>query len=125
MITLRALEESDLDTLRSWRNQDTVRNFTREWRYLNQTDQENWWDSYCKSRKHTDSGQELMIICNNSKPIGIGGFVRIEWRNQKAEFSFYIGDDSQREEGVIREAHTLLMKKAFNEMNMNKVYWPI
>lgn len=125
MIKLRPIEESDLRQLKEWRNTDSVRDFTREWRLLSDNDQEEWWNAYCKNRKNVDSGQELMIIMDDRNMVGVGGFVRIEWRNRRAEFSFYIGSDSHRDEENIKKAQKLLLKKAFNEMNLHKVYWPV
>lgn len=59
------------------------------------------------------------------KPIGVGGFTRVEWKNRKAEFSFYIGESEHRNTETIKEALKLLLKKGFNEWNFNKVYWPV
>ena len=51
--------------------------------------------------------------------VGVGGFVRIEWRNRRAEFSFYSIGGSKKE-------HILeLLRKGFYDFNFNKINWPV
>ncbi len=57
--------------------------------------------------------------------IGVGGFVRIEWRNRRAEFSFYIGDDKYRYPTYINEAINKLLSRGFYDYGFNKITWPI
>ena len=47
-VSFRALEESDLETLRNWRNKKHVRKTTREYRLLNMINQKKCLNLYIK-----------------------------------------------------------------------------
>jgi len=125
MITLRAIEKEDLRMLKDWRNQDEVRSVTREYRNVSMDDQYRWYDSYVRARNYADWAQELSIIQADRIPIGVGGFVRIEWRNRKAELSFYLCRGRHREKAVILPAIKTILYRGFHELNFNKVVWPV
>src|SRR3990167_7681837 len=143
MLTLRPIEREDLKILKIWRNQDCVRSTVREYRLLCDSDQESWYNAYLSSRRKSDFDQEILIIegdghylgngkiqfenkrCQNCVPIpiGVGGFTRVEWRNRRAELTFYLGDTKSeiyREECVHK-----LLEKGFNEFGFHKITWPV
>src|SRR3990167_9268340 len=130
MITFKPLEEEDLTLLQHWRNSPGVLPYVREYRFLSDYDQDKWWESYQKSRRTSEWDQELMIIqLDTGKdwktnglsgiggsvtfnidgktykgPIGVGGFVRTQWRNRKAELSFFICKDSYKTREIIKDS---------------------
>lgn len=121
-ILFKPIEKDDLDKLQSYRNDDRVRPFVREYRLLSQEDQAEWFRNYRESRHNSDWGQELMIISYGGT-IAVGGFVRIEWRNQRAELSFYtpyIAMISKQME-MLEE----LVRRGFHEYGLNKITWPV
>lgn len=120
MITCRPIERTDLPMLKRWRNSTDVMPYVREYRFLTDHDQERWYSSYLASRRTSDFDQELLILEWEGEAFGVGGFTRIEWKNRKAELSFYsINRD------YIKEALTALIDKAFNEFGFHKIYWPV
>ena len=121
---LREILRSDLETLRKIRNSKAVMPFCREYRLLTEQDQENWWEDYSKNRRKSDFGQEIMAIEYRGKVCGAGGFTRIDWKDQKAELTFYIEEESQ-EEGVIVECLNQLIWWGFFKLNFHKIYWPV
>lgn len=132
MIEFRAVEEADLSTLQTWRNSEDVSPYVREYRYLSMFDQKIWFENYQKQRRRSDWDSELMMILyrddkhENVYPrIGCGGFVRMEWRNRKSEFSFYLGNKDFKNEDIIWESISNLLGIGFNVFNLNKVYWPV
>lgn len=125
MIAFRAIEKEDLEMLGNWRNSESVRSCVREYRLLSTNDQEMWYEHYQKTRRDSDWGQELMIMLKDGNSIGAGGFTRIQWRNQKAELSFYIGVDGERNALTIPEALRTLVRKGFHEFNFHKITWPV
>ena len=118
MITFKPIEKSDLQILKEWRNSDSVRNYVREYRLLNDSDQEAWYNSYLASRRKADFDQEIGILNN----VAVGGFTRIEWRNQRAELTFYSIDQTDEE---IKIYITFLLDKGFREFNFHKITWPV
>lgn len=137
MIVFRPIEKFDSDLLIAWRNSSFVMPYVREYRYLNDSDQEKWYQDYLTSRRKSDFDQELLVIEHHlekksSYPssdrghqteIGVGGFTRIEWKNRKAEISFYIG--LKEFEFLIEPALKLLIEKGFKEFGFHKIYWPV
>jgi len=126
MIAFRPIERTDLPLLKKWRNSDEVRPYVREYRLLNDSDQEVWYESYLKSRRKSDFDQEIMIAYSGESIIGVCGFTRIEWRNQRAELTYYRTDNLDviplESESSLLNA---LLNKGFNEFNFHKITWPV
>jgi len=125
MISFRPIEINDLIQLRNWRNSAEVLPYVREYRLLNSSDQKTWFKSYLGQRRSADFDTELFIMSYKETETGCGGFTRIEWRNQKAELTFYIGETEFRKPLIIKELLLGLLEKGFNEWNFNKIYWPV
>ena len=53
--------------------------------------------------------------------IGTGGLSRIEWINQRAELTLMIGPSDQRGKGYGREASMLILRHAFEKLNLHSV----
>ena len=148
MITFRPIEKEDLGILKEWRNSEEVMPYVREYRYLNNTDQEKWYEGYLASRRKADFDQEIFIVqaegpdieedqrsvfikgreamiepIMTNVPIGVGGFTRIEWKNRKAELTFYLG--KQDYENVRKAAIEKILEKGFKEFGFHKIYWPV
>ena len=123
MIKFRPIEKEALQILKKWRNSDNIMSFVREYRYLNDSDQERWFESYLTSRRRTDFDHEILIILNNNGMIGVGGFTRIEWKNRKAELTLYFWkrDVVWYWQQVIKS----LLDKGFNEFGFHKITWPV
>ena len=124
-ISFRAIEMQDLEILKNWRNSNAVRNVTREYRMLSGTDQNAWYRRYLKNRRTSDWDEELMIVELDGRPIGAGGFTRIQWRSRRAELSFYVGEKKERNSIVIKAAVIALLGKGFLEFNFHKITWPV
>jgi len=116
MIKVRALEEGDLNTIKYWRN-DSV-GMCREYRFLNYDDQKQWFQNYQRARHDSDWGQELMMINEEA----VGGFVRIQWRNRRAELSYLRSEYS--EYSAREDIHTLI-EMGFDHFGFNKLTWPV
>src|SRR3990167_3241606 len=92
MIIFKPIEKYHLVLLKEWRNSDSVRPYVREYRLLNDSDQDAWYQYYLQSRLRSDWNQEIYMIHEDTIPIGVGGFTRIEWRNRRSELTFYLGN---------------------------------
>ena len=125
MITLRQIEESDLEMMKNWRNSEHVRPYVREYRFLSYQDQLEWFDQYRKQRRSSDWDTELMMIILSRHPVGIGGFTRIEWRNRKAELSFYVGNMDYFGMEQIPDVLRCILDIGFKHYGFHKVTWPV
>jgi RimJ/RimL family protein N-acetyltransferase len=119
-IGLRAVEKTDLEILKDWRNIPSFRKNFREVRELNSQNQENW------HNKLNNSSNEFMFIFEDIEkniPVGAGGLLYINWIIRSADFSFYIGhDEGYIEEKYAIDAASLLIQYGFNNLNLNKIW---
>lgn len=125
MITFRSIEEKDLEIIKYWRNSPGVLPYVREYRLLSDYDQDKWFEAYQKQRRTSDWDQELMLILDEDLSIGVGGFVRTQWRNRRAELSFFIGEDAARTKDIIKDSLESLIDLGFNTYGFNKITWPV
>lgn len=115
-VELRPIEESDLSILQRWRNSDIVMPYCRQYRPLTKQNMRDWFIA--------GDNKELFILKYDSSRIGVGGFIRIDWRNRKTEMSFYVGEDTYRTEEIISQAILCLVDYAFKTLNLHKIYFP-
>lgn len=122
LVGLRAVEHSDLELFRDWRNLEAFRKCFREVRELSLTDQEAWFDSL-QSTKHLNFMFTVVDLKSN-KPIGAAGILYVNWINRSGDFSFYIGEEEAYidDKGFALEAAELLIKYGFYNLNLNKIW---
>jgi len=122
-ITLRAIEYSDMAMLQRWRNSPGVMPYCRQYRPLTQQDMLQWYEL---GKKESDYNltNDLFIIEYNNKAIGVGGFVRIDWRNRKGELSFYIGTHTENTKKMVGLALSALLEYAFKTLGLHKIIFP-
>jgi len=124
---LRALEESDLPTLQSWRNNESFRKYFREFRELTLNDQKNWFDSYVV--RNDRSLMFGIIETKTNKLIGVCGLCYINWVYGNADLSLYIGKDNiyidTQKDGFAWQTLDILFEYAFNRLNIHKIWTEI
>jgi diamine N-acetyltransferase len=118
-VTLREIEETDLDTIVKWRNDpDTIR-YLFSYLPLNMHRQAKWFESY-----NADRTSQLFMIEDAADHCRIGtcGFTSIDYRNQRAELSIIIGEKNYLGRGYASEATRLLIDYGFLTLNLRKIY---
>lgn len=124
-VTLRAVEKGDLEVLREWRNRPHFRMFFREYREINSTMQEIWYDKYVVS----DNTTIMFTILDNatSKIIGCCGLCYINWIQRNSDLSLYIGrnDSYIDDEGFAEETCKILFDYGFNELGLHRIWTEI
>jgi RimJ/RimL family protein N-acetyltransferase len=121
-IQLRALERDDLPRMRDWRNLPELRRHFREFRELNLVNQEQWFT------RISSSPNDFMFLierADDRTPIGVCGLVYVHWVLRSADLSLYIGHDETYIDGpggYAEEAARILVRYAFNNLNMHKVW---
>ncbi len=118
-IILRNIELSDTDNIIRWRNNDSVRKY-----FINQTLFTK--ESHLKwMKEHVSTGKaHQFIIIEKENNISIGSvYVRnIDTIHKKAEFGIFIGEEKYRGSGIGLEATKLILRYAFEELGLNKVF---
>jgi len=122
LVGLRAVEREDLRVMRDWRNLSEFRKNFREYRELNMEMQIKWFEKFVIE----DNNTQMFIIerLKDSKSIGVCGLVYINWVIKSTDISFYIGEKKAYIDslGYADEAFNLLMKYAFDQLNMHKLW---
>jgi len=57
------------------------------------------------------------------KPIGAMSLEKINWIDRRTEAVIFLGEKGLRKREYIYDAYMLLFEYAFNELNLNKIYW--
>lgn len=120
-VYLRALEMSDLDTLVKWRNDPEITSpLGGNTFYVSKSREEQW----LKDALLNDNSNIRLAICIKESNIHIGNvnLTSVNWINRSAEYSIMIGDKNQWGEGYAHEASVLILRHAFYEMNLNRVF---
>lgn len=117
-VILREVEEDDLDLIVKWRNDPEILKWLFSYLPLCEAKQRKWYEKYLND----DTQQTFIIKAKEEKtPIGTIGLTDIDYKNQKAELTIIIGEKEYRGRGLGGEALKLLVKFAFNEMNLRKI----
>jgi len=118
-INLRAIEKADLSIIQTWRNDERLRRYFREYRDFSMTQLENWYNNMI-----VDDRFEFFIIENKeNKPVGITGITYIDWVNRHADVHFYIGEGFQWIDDVYsHEAFNMILDYGFYTLNLNKLW---
>jgi RimJ/RimL family protein N-acetyltransferase len=118
---LRAIEAQDLSQLLSWRNQPELRRYFREYRELNSSQQQEWFD---KTVNHDPCTRMFAIVESaNQRLLGACGLCYIDWVNRTADFSIYIGADGRYiDEQFAPDAAKILIAYARQELGLNRLW---
>ena len=121
IVGLRAIEKSDLPQLLEWRNKPENRRFFREYRELSSDNQEAWYENIVL--KANNVKMFAIINLKDNSLLGACGLCYIDWINRNADFSIYIGKDGiYIDEKYAFDAAKVMMKYAFDELNLHKLW---
>ena len=122
LVGLTAVERSDIEQFRIWRNNPKLRKFFREYRDLNSDMQEKWFQNIVNN----DDPVIMLSIrrLSDNELLGCCGLLYINWIHRHAELSLYIGFDNAYidNHGYAYESCILLLEYGFKELGLNKVF---
>jgi RimJ/RimL family protein N-acetyltransferase len=122
-IGFRQIEETDLPQLRDWRNLPEIRTRTRESLPLTMMNQKSWWNSLSDNRNIPNIMFGIYKLQSPDKNlIGVCGLVHIDWKNRNGEFSYYLGEDTDRGQGFGREVAYLIFEYGFRELGLHRIW---
>jgi hypothetical protein len=117
-MNLRPIEKSDLNIIQTWRNNDKVTPFVREYRGLSIQHIDAWYESMILDDKF-----EMFIMENDKELIGICGLTYINWQNRHADLHFAIYKDFEWiDDTYALKFYEIITDYAFNQLNLNKIY---
>ncbi|MEY4458805.1 MAG: hypothetical protein RIT38_10 [Bacteroidota bacterium] len=117
---IRAIEIEDLTIVQSWRNDESLRQFFREYREFSFSQIKDWYTKMINDHKF-----EMFVIIDlkSNEIIGITGITYIDWINRHADVHFYIGKNSSWIDNIYSPtAFKLILNYGFNILNLNKLW---
>jgi RimJ/RimL family protein N-acetyltransferase len=118
-VTLRTVDQEDLQRLADWRNDPEIRIRTREFRPLNKVDQAEWF-----ARISGLNRRDFMFVLTappSGAPVGLVGLCHWDPRDRTAEISFYVGEKDERQRGLATEGLRLLISYGFGEIGLDRI----
>lgn len=116
-LKLREINYNDLPKMVSWRNKN--RKWFLDQKILTQQDQEKWFKNYLEN----DLDKMFIIEAKEGTAIGTVGIYNIDYHKREAEFGrLIIGEDVFKGKGMAKEANMLLLKYAFEKLDLIKIY---
>ena len=124
-IYLTALEKEDLPKLMVWRNNINFRKHFREYREINTSMQNSWFEN--KVLADPSTIMFAIRLVSDDSLVGCCGLCYINWVQRNADLSLYIGykDSYIDEEGFAEESCKLLFDYAFKELALVKIWTEI
>ena len=114
-VTLSLLEETSLETVRMWRNQDNVRLTMEFVNQISPKEQHRWFlnlDKTCNL---------YFIFSESSKNIGLINLKEIDWNNETAEAGIFTGNHNYLNTSYAMKAIMVLMDWAFFCLKLKNV----
>jgi RimJ/RimL family protein N-acetyltransferase len=118
LVNLRALEKRDLKQLVDWMNDPELTQWLGPRFPISLEEQEVWY-----SKLIQDSTKKSLIIEDKEgTAIGLTSLLHLDWRNRQAELGTYIGERNHLGKGYGPDANLTILRFAFYELNLNRVY---
>jgi RimJ/RimL family protein N-acetyltransferase len=117
-VILRPVEERDLRLLAEWRNAPENRRFFFSPFLINPEGQKKWLEGLLVDKNRIVH----MVDTHEGESVGMIGLDKIDWRNRSAEGGQILLPPDQRGHGYAEEAVSLMIKYAFEELNMHRLW---
>lgn len=118
-VSLVPLENIHSEYIVKWRNDPQISRLLFSSNSITMQSHSSWLEKY----KSSDNRKEFVIyIIQKNIPIGTIGISAIDNENRKAEYGIIIGEAEYTGKGYAKEASQLILKYAFEKLNLNKVF---
>lgn len=122
-IRLRAVEREDLPRFVEWLNDPEVTAGLLMILPISNWEETRWFENLAsRPPQERPLSIEVKTPDGGWKPIGNVGLERIDWTDRMAEFGIFIGEKSVWDQGYGTEATRLMLKHAFETLNLNRIY---
>ena len=118
IVTLRAIEETDLNLLHKWANDPEIQDIMGVIHFPSSMDFHRLWFQNLKSDL---LNQRFAINMSGIGLIGISSLMSIDWRNNHAWHGIMLGDAKIRGKGYGVDAVMATMRYAFEELHFERL----
>ena len=117
-VTLRAIDEEDLQQLHKWANKPEICYMLAGWHFpTSMSDQKAWLESINVSSLN----QRFAIDSPDLGLIGTANLVNINWKDRNAFHGMLLGDKDMRGKGYGVDTIMTIMKYAFEELGLMRL----
>lgn len=117
-VYLRAVEKEDMEFLREMINDPEMESNVVGWSFpVSKYEQEKWFENQVQNKKDI-----RYIVEVDGNRIGLITITNIDWKNRKACHGIKLYSDEVRGKGYATDAVITIMKYAFEELQLNKLY---
>ena len=117
-VNLRAIEYVDLKLIQKWRNMPSIQPFVREFREMNMSNIEKWYDSIINNKEFL-----FFIIEDLDKtPIGVAGLTYVDFINKHADLHLGLYEKPWGDFLYGTASIEILLDYGFSYINLNKIY---
>jgi len=121
MVTLRELAREDIPIVNKWRgDRDLVDGLGAPARYISEDVDQAWFEEYLRRR-----GADVrcaILLDGEREPVGLVSLTGIDPVHRRAEFHLLIGRRDLHGRGIGTDATRLMLKHAFNDLNLHRVF---
>ena len=118
IVTLRAIEEKDLELLNKWANDSEIQYWLGGWHFpISREEQKSWFASLSI---YSDN-QRFAIDTEENGLIGTANLVDLDWKNRNAFHGMLLGDKNIRGKGFGMDTVMAIMKYAFEELGLERL----
>lgn len=115
---LRSITDDDLELMRNWRNEPTVRANMYTQHEISRDEHLNWWE---KIKTRTD--QKYFMYEMAGVPLAITAFANIDMQSQNSNWAFYASPSAPK--GIGSKMVFLMLEYAFDTLKLHKLYCEI
>lgn len=118
IVTLRAIEKTDLDLMREMLNDPEMENLVVGWAFpVSKYEQEKWYENNISNKNHL----RFIIETKDKETVGMISLINLDWKNRKASYGIKLKTVDNRNQGIGTDSLLALMKYSFEELNLNKI----
>lgn len=120
-VNLRPIEREDLPRYVQWFGDPEVRRHLLLYIPFSLAQEERWYENLLD---RLEKGNDVLLAIETAEGVHIGnlGLHSIDWKNRNAELGITIGDKEYWGQGYGTAAIRTLLKLAFEEMNLHRVF---
>lgn len=115
-VALRPLQQEDGAQVLAWRNAPHVAAHMYSDHRVSEAEHAAWLPTALSG-----GDRRYWIILLDERPVGLANLVRIDRRNRRCDWAFYLGETETRGRGVGAAVEYLVLNEVFGPMGLNKL----